>query len=194
MNLANVYSANSAEQNHGPIHHQNRATLPFTFNNAPSTTYRVNNNTSSLIESIDASDQKDNNNEVYQRIKQDLMLQHTIRCMIFDENGTKYITSLIKPNSQCAEIDFGAVSLVITHLIDLHRNDEIQLTALSCHKFGSNIISLLFDLCNDFQLELLLNAFIYQAIETIFASEYGHPLVIKLLSILKKQKSKRHIM
>lgn len=102
-----------------------------------------------------------------------------IRRFMFDQDGARYVQSLLKIKKT------KDVSLLIEHLVFLHKNNKLNLTTLACHKYGNYTLSLIFELGKKTELSLLLDTFLYQSVVTLSESFSGSRVLMKILDILR---------
>ena len=118
---------------------------------------------------------------------QQMIHDDVIRTLIFDQDGSRYIQSLIK-NPKTNQIDSEGLSLLIQYLVLWHKNRKLDLAMLSCDQYGNYAIQLALKLSNDLQLTLLLNTFIYHSVDTMSESRHGCRVVINTLNVLLRRK------
>ena len=106
-----------------------------------------------------------------------------IQTLVFDQDGSSYIQSLLNQTKYEQEI-----SLFLQHLVYLHKNKRINLSILACHQYGNYVISLIFKLCNILDIKLLFDTFLFESIMVISESFYGSRVLMKILDILLLKK------
>ena len=121
---------------------------------------------------------------VHQLLRMKLSLQqlieyHLIYKFILHQNGSRYIQRLLNNDQN------NSISLLIAHLVIL--NNKCNLSFIFAY-LCSYVISLLFQLCNESEVKLLLNIFVYRSIINLLESLQGSQFIEKMMNILLKKR------